>query len=1044
MRIFRSGIVFFLAGLTCIACEAQNLVGLGDLPGGNFQSTAYAISVDGSTIIGESETEGADQPFAWTADTGIFSLGVLPFGTDGIGYGVSEGGVSIVGSIRFPAVNQQAFVWNANDGYLAIGNLGGNGSTEAFGISEDGNVVVGESFNTNGQDEAFYWSVTTGIRGLGNLAGDTSASSSANATSANGQVIVGSSENSAGDCEAFYWTDQTEMVGLGDLPGGSIFSTATDINGNGTVIVGYSRSAIGDFEAFRWTVDQGMVGLGLFPNDQPSINNAQEGIGPFTQARGVSANGEIIVGEGYETVNGRQAFIWNEVSGIRSIESVLAEFGVEISDWRLIEAYDVSADGRKMVGEGRFSGTFLGDELQQAFLVDFNHLDLTWTGDGAGDWDDLQNWKARLFLPGPTDHAILDSTENFTIVNGPTSLTQVRELTVGENSEAQVALRLQNEQQLEVVERVNIGTQGKLTGNGHVSTDEVDNLGEVDLNEFGLTLAASVLENGGLLLGSGRIDAVVLNQFDGEIRIDDGERMLLNGESHFNAGMIQLLGGTLDITQSFNNAPTGRIVGRGAIFADVGIGNVGTIATSGGFTDCFAQVFNSEGGTCITSGGGTTTFYEDVEHNGQEIRTSFNSSTTFFGSVSGDGPFTGTGNVFMEGDLQPGNSPGSVRFEGNLDLSASSSVEIEIGGTNAGTEYDQLVIEGDLFLEGELIVIPINGFRFAPNQRFEILTIVGTRTGIFNSLPEGALIGTFGGVDLFITYNSQDGNDVAIVTSQNCGTLRNGQLIVDGTNANDTIAVTTTDNGVSVVVNGCNEEFGKVESLVVNGLDGDDLITVQFPGVTVFGGNGNDTITAEGAGGSILHGEDGNDTIVGALGRDEIFGGPGDDDIDGRNGNDWIDGGAPPLENPGVNTLRGGAGSDTILGGLDIDFIIGGGGSDTIFGYDGNDLITGGDGGDQISGGGGDDDISGGSGYDTIMGGPGNDDIGGGDGQDLIQGGQGNDTLNGNRSHDVIEGGTGDDTLTGGEGNDFLDGGPGNDTATDMGEAGEINIENGL
>jgi len=43
--------------------------------------------------------------------------------------------------------------------------------------------------------------------------------------------------------------------------------------------------------------------------------------------------------------------------------------------------------------------------------------------------------------------------------------------------------------------------------------------------------------------------------------------------------------------------------------------------------------------------------------------------------------------------------------------------------------------------------------------------VADTISGQFTGLPEGALVQTIGGVDLFISYAAGDGNDVALYTT---------------------------------------------------------------------------------------------------------------------------------------------------------------------------------------------------------------------------------------------------------------------------------------
>jgi hypothetical protein len=47
------------------------------------------------------------------------------------------------------------------------------------------------------------------------------------------------------------------------------------------------------------------------------------------------------------------AFIWDPIHGIRSLQTVLTDYGLDLTGWSLEIAYGVSDDGRTIVGRGQ-------------------------------------------------------------------------------------------------------------------------------------------------------------------------------------------------------------------------------------------------------------------------------------------------------------------------------------------------------------------------------------------------------------------------------------------------------------------------------------------------------------------------------------------------------------------------------------------------------------------------------------------------------------------------------------------------------------------
>ena len=135
---------------------------------------------------------------------------------------------------------------------VRLGFLPGGNQSEANGVSADGAVVVGWSNFPGGAQQAFRWTQATGAVGLGFLPGGGGLfGSQATAVSANGSVVVGASiiplGPGTGVDEAFRWTQATGMVGLGFLPGGSS-STARGVSADGLVIVGAGNNSLSGFK----------------------------------------------------------------------------------------------------------------------------------------------------------------------------------------------------------------------------------------------------------------------------------------------------------------------------------------------------------------------------------------------------------------------------------------------------------------------------------------------------------------------------------------------------------------------------------------------------------------------------------------------------------------------------------------------------------------------------------------------------------------------------------------------------------------------------
>jgi hypothetical protein len=333
----RSSLVFFLAWIGLNGIELAAHAGA---PAASFQlipgtRSAWAVSGDGSTVIGNTTGPGGGQEFYWRPSTGVTPLEDVDQLLD-----LSEDGDILVGH---DLTGSQGIRRS-----ISAGNLPAPSPViEVRGVSADGNVLTGSVSSSAGR-QAYRWTEATGITPLGDLPGG-QFFSYAEAVSGDGSKIVGqgTKENSS---QPILWTESAGIRALGDITGEPFDGWAFDISKNGNVVVGLGNKGTGD-EAFVWTETGGRVDLGDFP-----------GGAFYSFAHGVSQDGSVVVGLGTDD-GGESAFVWTHHLGLRKLRDVLSDYGIE-TGVRLHSAWDISSDGRTIVGTAiRSDGQF------QAFIA---------------------------------------------------------------------------------------------------------------------------------------------------------------------------------------------------------------------------------------------------------------------------------------------------------------------------------------------------------------------------------------------------------------------------------------------------------------------------------------------------------------------------------------------------------------------------------------------------------------------------------------------------------------------------------------------------
>jgi filamentous hemagglutinin family protein len=93
-----------------------------------------------------------------------------------------------------------------------------------------------------------------------------------------------------------------------------------------------------------------------------------------------------------------------------------------------------------------------------------------------------------------------------------------------------------------------------------------------------------------------------------------------------------------------------------------------------------------------------------------------------------------TANVSNQGGtVTPGASPGALTINGNYVQGPGGTLVVEIGGTTGGSQYDQLIVNGNVTLGGTLNVTLVNGYVPAGGETFGVVQSSGAVSGTFAS-----------------------------------------------------------------------------------------------------------------------------------------------------------------------------------------------------------------------------------------------------------------------------------------------------------------------
>lgn len=218
---------------------------------------------------------------------------------------------------------------------------------------------------------------------------------------------------------------------------------------------------------------------------------------------------------------------------------------------------------------------------------------------------------------------------------------------------------------------------------------------------------------------------------------------------------------------TFNNGATADGMTANRTFTVAGTGDTvinGNITTGTAFA--LALTKNGTGTLTLNGTGSAITGATTVNAGELIVNGSISGSTVAVntGGLLGGSGTVGAANINATGILAPGTGGSGILNTGALTLNATSIFRLELGGTTAGTGFDQVNVTGALTAAGTLSLSLINGFTPAEGNQFlfALNDAADPVVGTFAGRPEGSTIPGFGGIDFTISYVAGDGNDIRL------------------------------------------------------------------------------------------------------------------------------------------------------------------------------------------------------------------------------------------------------------------------------------------
>ena len=284
------------------------------------------------------------------------------------------------------------------------------------------------------------------------------------------------------------------------------------------------------------------------------------------------------------------------------------------------------------------------------------------------------------------------------------------------------------------------GTTGSIVGN-------VTDNGALIFNRSNAVTFGGVVSGAGTLTqaGTGSLTLTGTNTYTGGTTINNGT-IAIGADANLGAAdsLLVISGGSLQLT---GNVSTARPIGIGSAGGTINTG-ASQLSTTGRLVGLGNLTLQSTGSWNLGGNASAYTGSFQVAQGTLYLNTALGASQL---TVSPGATLRGTGllagALSVQGQLNPGNSPGTLSVVGPVSFAAGSTAIFEIDGTGTGSgagNYSRLVSASSIVLNGGMVVPVLRGLggsasnTFAPSlaQRFNVMVGVAGISGSFAGLTQ--------------------------------------------------------------------------------------------------------------------------------------------------------------------------------------------------------------------------------------------------------------------------------------------------------------------